>query len=251
MAELVRRTIVGRPGMTPSVGVVVALRDAAHFVSGALESVCAQLTGADRIVVVVGRSSDGSADAARRFVSRRVHIDVIEQRSDGLASARNEGLSMLDHDVVTFCDADDRWRPGALDVRRAALDRVPGPHAVIGSVQTVALDGVDVPALRRADLGSVAPGYTPGALLARRSVFDAVGPFDPQLAIGCDTDWFLRLKRSGCRLAVVDDVVLDKGVRPNSLSVDIDRYRSELIEVARRHARHRRRGSDGNWAGRG
>src|SRR5690606_4866282 len=90
-------------------------------------------------------------------------------------------------------------------------------------------------------LGRIEPGYTAGALLARRDTFAIVGPFDETLVLGGDTDWFLRLVQSGIRHDLLPDKVLVKGVRSTSLSTDIATYRKEILDMARRYVDRRRR----------
>ena len=84
------------------------------------------------------------------------------------------------------------------------------------------------------------PGYTPGALMARRETFDAVGSFDETLVIGADSDWFVRLTQLDVRLDVLPTLVLRKGARASSLSADVTTYRRELLQVARRFLHQRR-----------
>jgi hypothetical protein len=103
--------------------------------------------------------------------------------------------------------------------------------------------GEPVPIGHRATLGVARPGFTPGALVARRAVFDRVGPFDERLRIGTDSDWFVRLRESRCRVDLLDDVVLVKGVRSASLSTDVTAYRRELLDVARAYVTRRRSGA--------
>jgi hypothetical protein len=86
------------------------------------------------------------------------------------------------------------------------------------------------------------PGFTPGALLARRHVFQRVGGFDETLTIGTDSDWFVRLQQSELSLAVLPVVVLYKGARAASLSTDRETYRRELLRVARGFVERRRTG---------
>lgn len=238
MAERPAAAHLGTRRLRPSVGVVIAVRNGAALLPGAFESVIAQLRPDDRVVVMVGESSDDTARVARALPSHRVAIDVVEQSGTGLAQARNQAVAMIDCDMVAFCDADDRWTSGSLDARTHAIGH-DDISAVIGSVRTMPLDGLDVPAHRRDEMGTVTPGFTPGALLARRELFEQVGGFDERLAIACDSDWFLRFHESGLQLGQLDEVVLVKGVRPDSLSTDIGRYRSELLVAARRHTRRR------------
>lgn len=238
MAERPAAAHLGARPVRPAVSVVIAVRNGAALLPGAFESVVSQLRADDRVVVMVGESSDDTARVARALPPGPVALDVVDQSSDGLAQARNEAVAMIEHELVAFCDADDRWTTGSLDARADAIGH-DDVSAVIGSVRTMSLDGLDVPAHRRDEMGTVTPGFTPGALLARRQVFEQVGRFDEGLAIACDSDWFLRLHESGLRLERLDEVVLAKGVRPGSLSTDVVRYRSELLQAARRHTRRR------------
>ena len=143
-------------------------------------------------------------------------------------------------DLVGFCDSDDQWTDGSLRVRAEHLAMHGDCDAVVGQLATTTVDGARLPVADQAALGVPRPGYTPGALLARRHVFDRVGPFDEELHIGSDSDWFVRLRESDCRLDVLDDVVLVKGVRTTSLSNDVATYRAELMSVARAYVERRR-----------
>ncbi|MCU0268873.1 MAG: glycosyltransferase family 2 protein [Acidimicrobiales bacterium] len=216
--------------------VIVAVRNGAAHLPTALRSLLDQDPAPDEIVVVDGGSSDGSAFVARATAGVR----VLDQHGRGLGGARNQGLRASRHELIAFCDADDRWLPGSLRVRLEHLRRRPGCGAVVGRCVTVALAGEVVPDRRLDTLGSPTPGYTPGALLVRRPVLERVGPFDEDLAIGADTDWFVRLVQSGEGLDLLDDVVLAKGARVASLSDDVASYRTELLAVARAFVARRR-----------
>src|SRR5262249_4919654 len=152
---------------------------------------------------------------------------------DGLAAARNQGIQSADAGIIGFCDADDRWADGALAMRLACLEEQPDCDAVIGQAMAEALPGEPLTPQQVSRLGQPVPGFTPGALLARRPVFQRVGPFDETLRIGADSDWFVRLQQSGLRLATLPAVVLRKGMRADALSADREAYRRELLRVAR------------------
>jgi glycosyltransferase involved in cell wall biosynthesis len=220
----------------PTVGVIVPVRDGVEHLGACLEGVLAQLPRPADIVVIDGGSTDGSAELAASFPGVR----VVAQVGSGLGGARNEALHAVQGDLIAFCDSDDRWPIDSLARRIDHLHDAPGCDAVVGHVTTTAMADEPIPDHRVARLGVPVPGYTPGALLARRAVFDGVGGFDEQLRIGADSDWFVRLAVSEFRLDVVDAVVLLKGVRASSLSTDVDLYRRELLAVARAHVGRRR-----------
>jgi glycosyltransferase involved in cell wall biosynthesis len=223
---------------TLTVGVVIPVRNGAGSLAAAIDSVIAQVPPPRDVVVVDGNSDDGSAELARSFSGVR----VIAQQGRGLGGARNQGISNVEGDVIAFCDADDRWTPGALTARLDHLVSEQQCDAVIGQLQRTLADGDVATPQQASRLGQTEAGYTPSALLARRSCLEAVGLFDEQLTIGADSDWFVRLVQSQVRLDVLPGVVLLKGVRSASLSTDIATYRRELLQVARRYVDRRRRG---------
>jgi glycosyltransferase involved in cell wall biosynthesis len=222
-----------------AVGVVMPVRNGARTLVAAVRSVCDQCPAPADIVVIDGGSEDDSATLAAAFPGVR----VIAQVGLGLAAARNQGLRAVTGEMIAFCDSDDRWTAGALAARLNHLAAEPGCGAVIGHSENVLFDGDTATAQQASRLGRVAPGYTPGALMARRAAFEAVGPFDERLAIGADSDWFVRLAQSNVRLDVLPALVLRKGMRASSLSADVTTYRRELLMVAR-HFLDRRRRSD-------
>jgi glycosyltransferase involved in cell wall biosynthesis len=220
----------------PSLAVIMPVLNLASFVAAAIKSVLSGAPPGTDLVVVDGGSTDGSAAIAAGFAGVR----VLMQSGHGLAAARNQGLRAVDADLVGFCDADDRWADGAFAARLAHLQSQPDCDAVIGQVVGETLAGEPVTPQQAARLGQPLPGFTPGALLARRHVFQRVGGFDETLAIGTDSDWFVRLQQTELGLAVLPVVVLHKSARAASLSTDIEAYRRELLRVARGFVERRR-----------
>ncbi|GAA1667775.1 glycosyltransferase [Glycomyces endophyticus] len=111
----------------PSVGVVVPTHDRPQQMRAALRSVLTQFyPGELEVVVVFDRAkpdpgledelNGGAGEAAKRPV--RV---VRNERTPGLAGARNTGISAVETDLVAFLDDDDEWLPGKLAAQVAAL----------------------------------------------------------------------------------------------------------------------------------
>lgn len=224
------------PLVSTKLAVVMPVRTAARFLAAAIESLLAQLPAESEILVVDGGSEDGSAAIAAGFPGVR----VLAQSGRGIAAARNQGLAAAGADVIGFCDADDRWSADSLALRMERLAAEPHCDAVIGQVVLEALPGEPVTPQQASRIGRALPGFTPGALLARRHVFEAIGPFDESLAIAADSDWFVRLVQSDLTLALLSAVVLHKGARAAALSSDLETYRRELLAIGRRYVDRRR-----------
>jgi glycosyltransferase involved in cell wall biosynthesis len=195
-------------------------------VHDALTSVFTQERVPDEVVVVDGASTDGTIDVVAQFADVR----VVHQVGSGLADARNLGVDATEGDLVAFLDADDRWLTTKTALEVDWLAAHPEAGVVTGMMVRVG-DGA-------ADATPV-PGMTPGATLIRRDALARVGRFDVRHRIGCDTDWLMRARELGLGPHLLDDVVLHKGVRSDSLSRDVDDYRQELLRVARDAVRRR------------
>lgn len=91
------------------------------------------------ILVVDDSSTDGTADAARRFNERSGQIRVIERPARaGLGSAIRCGYDAAQHDILVSCDADGSFQPADLarlvDAVRAGADLALGVRHGAGAV---------------------------------------------------------------------------------------------------------------------
>lgn len=212
-----------------TVSAIVSTRNVVEYVGAALTSIAEQTRPPDEVVVVDGRSTDGTLDVIAQFPG----VHVIHQQDDGLAAARNLGLAETTGSVIAFLDADDWWEPTKTARQLEALADTPDVGVVAGQMQRmhVASNG-------SAEVETV-PALTPGGVLIRRAVLSAVGGFDERYEIGSDSDWFMRVRAAGFGPLLLPELVLHKGVRPEQLSRNVTRYREELMQVVRDAARRR------------
>ncbi len=232
---------------TPAtISIIVPSLNAAATIGAALDSLVAASAGLAgqslEIILVDGGSVD---DTVAQALSRRVQLPglkIIQQASCGLATARNEGVAVATAALIGFCDADDAWTPRAIALRRDALLGQPLCWAATGQVRFVAVDGDRSATPARRVAGTEHSGFTPGAMLIRREAFQTVGGFDETLRIGADGDWILRAVQALGPPLTVPEVVLEKGLRPGSLSTDVATYRAEMMLIARRFIERARRG---------
>lgn len=108
----------------PKISVVIPLYNKAPHIIKAVDSVLAQSTQPDEVIVV----DDGSTDGGAELLASRVEkygVRVIYQTNAGESSARNKGVEIASSDYIAFLDADDWWLPNHLETLHFLIDRYP------------------------------------------------------------------------------------------------------------------------------
>ena len=200
------RGVARRDAEQPLVSVVMPVHRRADVVGAAVASVLAQQHEAWELLVVDDGSGDDTVDAVRRAAGDDQRIRVLERENGGAGAARNTGLVAVRGDFVAFLDADNTWRPEHLSAALAALLETDG-SAVHTGVRMVGANNADdasgpVETYRGEDgtLDDLFAGnfIDLNALVVRRDVAAAVGPFDETLRRWIDWEWLLRIgKRFG------------------------------------------------------
>jgi glycosyltransferase involved in cell wall biosynthesis len=183
-----------------SVSVVIATRDRPELLRRALAGIWTQEHPAPLEVVVVHDRSEPDHSLERSDGDRCIRV-VTNERTGGLAGARNTGVAAARGSWVAFCDDDDEWLPGKLRAQFDALERTPGADVAVTGI-VVRFDGSDTvripdPArltyhgFLRDRMTEVHPS---SILVSRRAFVDEIGEVDESLpgSYAEDYDWLLR-----------------------------------------------------------
>ena len=206
--------------------VLIAAFNAEAYVAEAVDSVLSQSRPADEIIVVDDGSSDGTRAILESFGSQ---IVLLLQPNRGQAAALNSALAAATGDVLGFCDADDLWTPRKLELQIALMKESGEVDAVFGLVRQFV--SPDVPEEQLQTLRpaiEVLQGESKLCMLARRSVFDRLGPFEESLPATFFIEWLGRAKQRGFTSAALEEIValrrlhLSNGGRINTKSQDIE-----------------------------
>ena len=187
----------------PKISVVIPAYNAESFLGQTIASIATQSFDDFEIIVVDDGSTDATAEIARTADPR---VRVVQQRNQGIAVARNIGISKSRGDWIAFLDHDDLWHPHKLKAQTEVLERDPGCGIVYG--EFLRWNPLTPPQFLDETIDSrrIAPDlsgfilpqliHTNWVLLStaviRRSVFDAVGGFDPDMPPADDWDLMLR-----------------------------------------------------------
>src|SRR5262249_24973165 len=220
-----------------AVSVILIVKNGERFIGAALASVAAQTLPRVEILVIDGQSTDRTSAVAREFPG----VSVVPQQSSGIANAWNEGIARAESALLAFLSHDDRWLPDKLARQVAFLAAHPEAELTVTHVQHVLQEGSPLPRGFRAELlERPVPGFIMETLVARRSVFDRVGRFDPCFAVGEDADWFARVRDAGIPVGVLPETLCWKRVHESNTSITHGGSRASLLRAMRRSIERKR-----------
>jgi glycosyltransferase involved in cell wall biosynthesis len=189
-----------------SVSIIIPAYNAERFLARTLASALAQDYEPFDIIVVNDGSTDNTAKIVSEFSAKDQRVRLISTANNGVAAARNTGLSASTAEFVAFLDADDLWFPGKIRLQVEALE---AKDEYAAAYTWCLLIDEDDKVLRQNPSWQL-DGYTlcrylitwpvgnGSALLVKRKVALAIGGFDPEFnKLGCqgaeDLDFELRL----------------------------------------------------------
>jgi len=220
-----------------TVTAIIVVRNGERFLADALQSIAAQTRQPDEVIVVDGQSTDRTA----AIVQATPGIRYLLQPDLGIANARNLALREVSGAFVAFLDADDLWTPDKLAVQ---LDFMRAkPHLMYTTTLLRLFYDADTPprpGFREEGFDQGMEGRFPGTMLARRAVFDRVGPFDPAFRVAYEVDWFARAQDAGVPSAVVEQVLLHKRIHAANHAIQREQFRREWFVVMRRSLERKR-----------
>lgn len=191
------------------VSVIILTYQSAQFIRETIESVLAQTYKDYEIIVVDGRSTDGTMEILESYGNR---IRIAVQDSKGIASARNIGILLSEGEYVAFVDSDDLWLPEKLAIQVTFLDKEPSRVGLVYSdaflfPEDDASKSSYLANKRAFQIGKPHKGKVGGQLFVenfipastvviRKSCFEKVGLFDESLMLCEDIDMWTRIAES-------------------------------------------------------
>jgi glycosyltransferase involved in cell wall biosynthesis len=226
------------------ISVIIPVYNGERFLAEAVESIRKQDVHSLEIIIVDDGSTDGTASLIPSLGSG---ICYAYQPNQGVAAARNHGLALAQGEVIAFLDADDLWpntkfaRQLPILLNRTEID------IVLGKVQRLwRVEGSSDPVQWEARIQPWTELLL-GCGLFRRSVFERIGHFNPNLSIGEDTDWFLRARVAGIPTVDLDEITLFYRRHEESLTARVDHNKTTIFPILKLALqRHRQVGASPN-----
>lgn len=179
------------------ISVVIPVYNRERLITRALDSVYAQTSPPDEVIVVDDGSTD---DSSSQISSLYPDVKLICQKNKGVSEARNNGIRHATFDWIALLDSDDEWLPDKLQVIRETQQHHP-EQKFFHSDEIWVRNGTRVnPMKKHQKQGGMIFEQclplcviSPSAVVMHRSLFDQIGMFDESLPACEDYDLWLRL----------------------------------------------------------
>lgn len=120
------------------IAVVIPLYNKAPHIRKTLESVLAQSSPADEIIVVDDGSVDGGGEIVANYAN--LGVQIVTQTNQGESAARNAGTNNSNSDYIAFLDADDHWFPNHIETLRCLIADYP-EAGLLSTAHVICRDG--------------------------------------------------------------------------------------------------------------
>lgn len=212
-----------------SISIVTVCLNSEKTIGKTFDSVACQKYSNIEYIVVDGGSEDSTLDLIKGCSAV---TKWISEPDNGISDAFNKGISLASGDWIGIINADDWYEVGAIEsaMRNASnADIIHGPVRYWKGNTPV---GIYYPnqTLLRWEMSINHP-----SVFVRRSVYKALGGFDPSYRYAMDYEFLLRALAAGYRFCTVTDVVL-ANMRTGGVS-DLC-WKKTLLEVLRAKDRH-------------
>lgn len=216
----------------PKMSVIIPCYNHGVYVQDAIDSVEISSYKEYEIIIV----NDGSTD---EFTVEKMNelskcgYHVVNQPNQGLARARNNGIAVALGEYIMPLDADNRIRSmyieKAVDVleHQSDIGVVYGKSAYFGEINSGCFSGEPFDALKL-----YRENYIDALAVFRRSVWEEVGGYDPNMPMMGIEDWdfWISLYENGVGFHFIDEILFDYRVVQGSMLSSLTRS-EKMLEV--------------------
>ncbi|MEL6567359.1 MAG: glycosyltransferase [Pseudomonadota bacterium] len=206
--------------MADKISVIVPTFNRVDLIAETLDSLLCQTRRPDEILVIDDGSTDGTGDVVKAYGDA---IRYMAKPNGGKASALNLAMEQVSGDLIWICDDDDLILPETCARLAACLEADSKLGFAAGRHEDFIVDSdsgeriVKAPGYWRPSLSDeIFPDLLDGChifqpgLIVRRSVYDAVGPFDEAFIRSQDYEMMLRIARHARGVLLPETVYLHR-----------------------------------------
>lgn len=201
----------------PLISVIIPVYNGAQFLAEAVASIGSQSYDKIEVIIVNDGSTDNSSQVANELSMQfpKLNITVINKNNEGLAAARNEGISKAGGAWILPLDCDDCFAPGFLSSAVEVINDYPEINLIFANMQEFGeRNNQWIP--KEYSLHTLLEYDTfPYASLYRRELWVSAGGYNPSMPWGAE-DWAFWLSCSvfGIRAYRIEECMFKYRVHP-------------------------------------
>jgi len=189
----------------PLVSIIVPVYNSAKYIQETIDNLLAQTWANKEIICVDDGSTDSSKDIILTYIDNYKEIALLSQSNSGAPAARNHGLKYAKGDYIQFIDADDLMdedkiekqlfysnftEDGIVTCDWARFDENSNINNIELKYNFCDLKLTEYTPLEWLYLNKMAPVHS---WLTPRKIIDKVGPWEEDLFINQDGEYFFRV----------------------------------------------------------
>ena len=199
----------------PLVSVIVPVYNGARFLGEALHSICSQDYEPYEIILVDDGSTDETAVIARSYPSVR----YMRQANQGVAVARNVGMTAARGAFLAFQDHDDLMHATRLNTQVGYLLAHPEVGCALCRHEILLPPGMPPPArLVKDSVYGDLGGVEPTSAVVRTALARKIAGFDPAYPPAEVLEWLGRLRDTGVLITVVPEILVTRRIHEANMS---------------------------------
>ncbi len=182
----------------PLVTIITPSYNQAPYLEETINSVLGQTYPNIEYLIMDGGSTDGSVEIIKRYQKKLAHW--VSEKDRGQTDAINKGFALAQGEILAWLNSDDTLLPNAVEEAVQFLREHEDVGLVYGDAHYIDEIGRVIgqfPAAQT-DLKRLQRGYVhipQQASFFRKSIWDQVGPLDPEFFFAMDYDLWVRIAR--------------------------------------------------------
>jgi glycosyltransferase len=226
-----------------TITVITVVYNGENTIEHTLQSVLMQTVPPDEYLIVDGASMDGTLTIVKNyeeaFAQRGISYRIISERDYGIYDAMNKGVRAASGEFVAMLNSDDWYEPDAIKTVKEEYEKQPFDLGY-GSMRYVGKQGKLLVKKSGLDSFVSSRNWNHPTTFVRRDLCIRY-PFDLNLKVYADFDWYLKLRTMDLRICIFPTDRVLTNFRAGGASINANLY--DMMRRAReKYFAYRRNG---------
>lgn len=190
--------------------VVTVVFNAESVIKKTMESVLKQSYAPYEYIIIDGKSSDRTLEFvnefSQKFEEKNIKFRVISEKDSGIYNAMNKGIKLAEGDFISFLNAGDWYEDNALEIVNDFYNQE-AFELTYGGLHYINPNGTVTNKFSRLDKFPISSrNWNHPSMFLKREIYQKYG-FDEQFRAYADFNLYLKLRKDGTKIRVMDKII--------------------------------------------